>query len=519
MAKVKIENLKWGLNLQEPSTLEDNQFEELTNMSYDADGRLITRRGIKTFGNPVPSGKPQTSYFFYKNDKTLLRTAIITSGTEMYKYNEGTSDWDSIKTGLTEFEADGVTRTRWSFAVYLEKIYMCNGIDSYAEYDPATNTYTEIAGQPKVRYLAFLWDSIYGAGDDDNPNLLYATNAGATDGQTLNANDVFIWWESDGRINCMEELQQEVLVFKGKKVFNVPWDLSSATALDAENWGYGERSVRRVGNSLVYFNDRWFNTLKAKSGITGTSAIQDEPLSDNVRKLTSIVTPKEYNSTIWTYILPLTNYYGSFDTGIGGVPDTTLVYSSLTKVWSRYNYPAHYDFGVYENEDGTLQYIMTSATSNQVFEMEAGFDDLGSAIEHSLTTKRFDLWDAMQWATHTAVDLQGLKSEWWDIDVEIFVEGQSVGGSTITDDFTNITSSVLTLWTRTIGSLVIWGWAISDEDVDLFKYFIRIPLLESGSDIQIRMTSEDIGLVWSLDKVTLHVDEESSDLFEYGNIG
>ncbi len=168
----------------------------------------------------------------------------------------------------------------------------------------------------------------------------------------------------------MEELQQEVLVFKGKKVFNVPGDLSSATALDAENGGYGERSIRRVGNSLVYFNDRGFNTLKAKSGITGTSAIQDEPLSDDVRKLTSKVTPKQYNATIGTYILPLTNYYGSFDTGTGGTPDTTLVYSSLKKVWSRHNYPAHYDFGVYENEDGTLQYIMTSATSNQVFEME-----------------------------------------------------------------------------------------------------------------------------------------------------
>jgi len=57
---------------------------------------------------------------------------------------------------LTEFEADGVTRTRWSFAVYLEKIYMCNGIDDYAEYDAATDTYTTIPAQPKVRYLAFL---------------------------------------------------------------------------------------------------------------------------------------------------------------------------------------------------------------------------------------------------------------------------------------------------------------------------------------------------------------------------
>lgn len=519
MAKISIKDLSWGLNLQEPSTLDDNQFEELNNMSYDADGRLITRRGIQKFGNPVPSNKPQTSYFFYKNDKTLLRTALITSGTEMYKYNEDTSNWVSIKTWLTEFEADWVTRTRWSFAVYLEKIYMCNWVDAYAEYNPATNTYTELGTQPKVRYLAFLGDSIYWAWDDDNPNLLYTTNAWATDGRILNANELFVWGESDGRINGMEELQQEVLVFKWKKVFNISWDLSSALPLDAENGWYWERSIKRVGNSLVYFNDRGFNTLKAKSGVTGTSAIQDKPLSDNVRALTSKVLPRQYNSTIGTYILPLTNYYGSFETWNNGTPDTTLVYSSLMKAWSRHFYPAHYDFGEYEDSDGVIHYIMTSATSNQVFEIENWFNDLWVAISHSLTTKKFDLGDSMQWSTHTAVDLQGLKTQWGDIEVEVYVEDELVWGSTITDEFTDITSSLLKIGTRTIGTLSIWWGAISWDELDLYKYFIRIPMYESGTNIKVRMYSEDTWIAWTFDKLTLHVDNESSDLFEYSHIG
>jgi hypothetical protein len=70
MAKIDIKDLKGGLNLQEPSTLKDNQFEILNNFNYDADGRLITRRGITNFGNTVPNDKPQTSYFFYKNTTT-----------------------------------------------------------------------------------------------------------------------------------------------------------------------------------------------------------------------------------------------------------------------------------------------------------------------------------------------------------------------------------------------------------------------------------------------------------------
>jgi len=49
---------------------------------------------------------------------------------------------------------------------------------------------------------------------------------------------------------------------------------------------------------------------------------------------------------------------------------------------------------------------MTSATSNQVFEMETGFQDLSSPIQCELLTKRFDLGEAMLNKTHTAVDIQ-----------------------------------------------------------------------------------------------------------------
>jgi hypothetical protein len=52
--------------------------------------------------------------------------ALCTAGTDMYKYDEGTSTWNSIKSGLTQYEADGTTLTRWSFAVYLNIVYCCN---------------------------------------------------------------------------------------------------------------------------------------------------------------------------------------------------------------------------------------------------------------------------------------------------------------------------------------------------------------------------------------------------------
>ena len=83
-------------------------------MFYNSDKRVQTRYGITTFGDPIGSN-PITSYFFFQRDDTGARIALCTSGTVMYVYNEGTGAWDSLRTGLTQYEADGTTPTRWSF--------------------------------------------------------------------------------------------------------------------------------------------------------------------------------------------------------------------------------------------------------------------------------------------------------------------------------------------------------------------------------------------------------------------
>lgn len=122
-------------------------------MYYNRRGALETRRGTKNFADNVGTD-PFTSLFFFQRDDTGDRYLIGVAGDTMYKYVEGTNSWSSIKTGLTKFEADGVTRTKWSFAVYKNIIYMCDGVNSYAKWDGTT--YTEYAGTPKFRYIQYM---------------------------------------------------------------------------------------------------------------------------------------------------------------------------------------------------------------------------------------------------------------------------------------------------------------------------------------------------------------------------
>lgn len=64
----------------------------------------------------------------------------------MYQYTESTNTWTSKQTGLIEYEADGVTRTKWSFAVYKNIIYMCDGVNPYMYYDGTTVTQAIASG-------------------------------------------------------------------------------------------------------------------------------------------------------------------------------------------------------------------------------------------------------------------------------------------------------------------------------------------------------------------------------------
>lgn len=595
MALVNIDNFRGGLNLNESTTLDDNQFEVLQNMFYTSDKRIQSRRGLSLFGNSIWT-QPITSYFFYIRDDTQERIALATAWTDMYRYNETTSNWTSIKSWLAQFESNWVTRTRWDFAVYKNVVYMCNGVDAYASYDwttytelglsnvswtptfdnttntvtltghsltnntsvritgwtlPAwltrqfyyvvnvqTNTFQlslrpngtpinftdnwswtlviETTSQPRVRYIEYLGDRIFAAWDDSTPITLYYTGATPADGTDLTGNVLIVWWDELGVINWLKELWNIILVFKDKQIYSVDVASSSSVPTDPENWAYWNRAIQRVANALVYFNDRGFETLKQRSGVSWTGALESKPLSDDVRKLTSQVPPRGYNSTIWTYILPLTNYYSTFDTTGEWIPETTLVYSSLTKTWSQYSYPAINDYGEYIDSNWDVHYVAASANSWQMYEIESGFSDLNLSIPCELHTKRWDFGDNTLFKTFSYVDLVGLKSEGDEISVNIFIDEEIAWWGTITDANINVSNTVLTVWTAPIWNRVVWwGWT---SEVPLYLYRVRIPLEITWTTIQIRMDSNSTNLVWTLDKATINKNNEDLNVFDFDNI-
>ena len=517
MAKItSIENFSGWLSLVNPRDVNDNQFEELTNMFYNKDKRIQSRRWLNFFWEALPNWKPPTSLFFFQNDETAQRILLVTSWEEMYSYDETTWTYTEIKTWLTEFEADWVTNTRWSFAVYKNVVYMCNWIDNYqALVSPYWSwNFTEYAAQPKVRYIKYMQDSIFWAWDDTNPSTLYYTNAAAANASAINTNVVVVWWDELGRINWMKELWQIILVWKNKKIYSINIAGETALPIDSQNGLYSDRAIDLVWWSLAYFNDTWFDFLKQRAGVTGTQGLESESKTNDLRKLIDKITPNSYNYSFSEYIRPLTNLYWCFDTTNDRRPDTTLVWSSLVGAWSQYILPNAYDSAQYIDENWVVHYLLASATEWRVYEIETWFNDFGKAIPHSLTTKEWDFWDITRFKTFPYVDIVWLKSEWWEINVEVLLWWEVVSGSVIDDSYMNVNSSVTTIWTRPIWTYAIWWW-VWLEEVELFQYKIRIPVYSTDTTIQIKMNSESSWLIWTLDKISISSENESDDLFEY----
>lgn len=598
MTITNINNFRGWLSLIQSSNLEDNQFEVLNNMFYNKDKRLQTRRGIKNFWNSIWSS-PITSYFFYKNDTTWVTMALCSAWTNIYKYDESTWDWNSIKSWLSEFEADWITRTRRSFAVYLNKVYMCNGVDCYSEYDwttynqlwlssvgtctfdyttdiitkathwlsnwdsiffsstwtlpdwitsgkfyyvitSTTNTFQLSltpswqalnfadnwtgthscfkTSQPRVRYLRYMADSIYWSWADLTPNTIYATQAWASTWQVLNYDSLDIWADELWRVNWILDLWNLILAFKNKKIYSISWDLSSSQAIDSQNGWYCHRSLRNVENAIMYYSDSWIDRVRQRNWTTWASALYSEWLSDDLKILIDKITPNQRNNSAWYYNTVNNNYYFSFDTWNDWVPDTTLVYSSLVGKWSQYTIPPAYDYWLYLDEDWVEHILIASASWWQMFEIETWFTDFDLAIETELKTKQWDFWDVGSWKTFDLVDISWYKNEWSEITIEIIIDWEVVTTAILNDDYININSSVLTIWSYPIWSYSIWWWSSSWSDIDLFRYMIRIPMYSSWNNIQVRMYSNYNPNVWTLDQIRISRENEVIDMFPIANI-
>lgn len=373
-----------------------------------------------------------------------------------------------------------------------------------------TGTFSgSLSAQARVRYLQYMGDRVFGAGQDLNPNTLYYTAAAPANALNIETNALVVGGDEIGRINGIRDMGSEILVMKNRRWYDVDVATPSATPIDAENGGYSNRSVRNVNNSIFYFNDDGINQLNRRQGTVGGQSLQAAAISEDLRELTDLITPLQYNANCGWFDRVKGNYYFSFDTNGDNVPDTTIVWSSIVGSWSQYEIPNVYDYGEYIDSEGNSRIVAASANGGQMWELETDYYDNGTDIDYELETKNFFFGQPGLWKTVQYVDIIGYKSEGQDVTVSVKIDGEVVAQSILTDAFLNTNASAaVTLGTSPIGLFSTGGGAITDTQTTLtmYPYVMRVPLYGSGTSCSVNMYSEEGPIAWTFDKLRIGVE-------------
>lgn len=369
--------------------------------------------------------------------------------------------------------------------------------------------------EPRIRYIQYLADRLFGAWDDANPISLYYTNAAPADGTNINQNTVVIGWDETGIINGLNEYNQVVLAFKSNKIYAVNVTTPDAQPIDSQTGWYSDRTINVVGNSMVYLNERWIDNLIKRTWVDGAWAIESQALSDKIRELTKLIQPISYNSNAGNYIKTLNNYYFSFDTDGDDIPNETLVFNSQTGSWTQYTLGNIYDYGVYKDSSWVIHNLFASASGGQMYEYEYGFDDNGIEIEAEIQTKAFDLDTPAEYKDFSLMRVTGWMQQWGEIIADIIVDSESVSWGTITDNNLSLTSGSYALWVRPLADESLGaGW--STEILPLYQFTAVIPFFARGFTIALNLSSS--GTQWIFEKMSVEIVGEPKEVTLYNSI-
>ena len=375
-----------------------------------------------------------------------------------------------------------------------------------------TLTFYELT-EPRTRYISINQWVCRSAGEDLNPLSLYYSAAltWLSNLDNINSNVAIIWPSEEWVINWLWEYAQGVVVPKSSKVYYASLATGSfvSNPIDTQSGWYSDRSINSVWNSLVYFNERWIDSLVKRTGVDGAGALESQALSSKIRELIDNIQTVSYNSSCAQYVKESNNYHFMFDSNGDDVPDTMVVYSSLTGGRSTYNFPEIYDFGTYIDDDGNKQYLFASANGWQMFEYEYWFDDNWSAIEATVQTKNYDFWEWM----FEYIEIEWRKEDGDDITVTPVIDQEDQGDWLVENSDLSLTNSI-SLWVSPLATVVV-GWE-GTESLELFRFKVRLPLMIRWSTIWVKLNSEWVQRI--LEKATVNHNWESTDVFAFNNI-
>lgn len=248
-----------GLNSYERrSALAENQYRDGTNVLFNREGRIETRRGSLRLGPLYAAAYEPYGLAFFKSGATeLLVGAAQLAGvdrifTQTFTTGAGNTNIGVCSPGLMHMAQGN------------DKIYLGNGIDAMKSYDTGAGLVTYLTGAtdpPKAKFLVWGTNRLIAAGVPTAPDTVYFSNILNPGNAQWPANQTIRVGAGDGQeITGLAMWTKTLLVvFKRASVWIVdinPVNTVATFPIDEVPASVGcvsHRSIARVGRDLWFF--------------------------------------------------------------------------------------------------------------------------------------------------------------------------------------------------------------------------------------------------------------------------
>ncbi len=511
---IPIKDLRGGWNSSDPATIADNELAKAKNWYYDDQQILTTRQGIAPFGNEVAGVVTQHSKYFSKfsnGDRYLLCAMTTATDTTIYEYNETTSDWDVIKTGLTK-------DLRLSFATFKDEIYWTNGTDNVMSYDGTT--VSEHAAVEKGKYLVIFNDVAYMLHIKNDASTAYYTNSNPVDLKSSFPNYIVVEEDNGQTITGGQYQGGLLLVGKEKSIYSYDVVGDVLDILDYSGGVSSHRSWKKVDNDTLYLSRGGVFSLIQRRGTTGS--LRSTPLTSNLQDVITGI--GNFSIACAFYSERKRNYYLAIDQDASGKNKGLLVRNTIvgqyqpTAGWTNYTGMNLNEIIEYEDEDGEFHILGANIFGGQSLEIETGFDDQGNEIRCELHFKQFDFDEPTRHKTFPHVDYQGLSSSGVSAGFILDIDGREITKTFTASTYIPVPAGAKALGKYPLGVYPIGagptGSGIPTEDFD-----VRVNTgYDSGRRIQPKIELNVLNAKLQIRRITPAVISHQVDVFPTKNI-
>ena len=446
-------------NISATKLLDVSQGSEFVNVDIDRVGNAVTRRGTASVSaTAVPEGTAaiQGMYYF---DTASVNQLVIAKNRKIYWYDGvvGSGSWTRDSSSyLTNAPEDVV-----NFAQLSDRLYFCDGVSQIKSFDGTTvASIPSAANAPTgVKFLCSHTNRMFAIRTAE-PDTIYVSDILSVEGTAAwSSVDSFrVGGDGEPITGISSWTGYRLVVFKQNSTYVITTD---PTAASIANWPIeivsgdigcvARNSISQIGANLYWLAQDGVRSMQRI--LQGTDQEISEPLSKVIDS-----TIQEINRT---YISRASaayyknRYILSVPIGTSTTNNCSIVYNTVHRAWSGKwtNFSAN-EFSHYTNSPSNCLVFATPSGSVLQWrewvkddnEVEGDYQDSGSSIRTSITTREFTFGEIMSYKSLNNIEVQFYSSLAY-CSISLVNEN----GDTVTA-FSNIDSSA---FSGGLGSLIL----------------------------------------------------------------